>query len=140
MQVNKDFVINLKRSHQIFSVLLAAFMLLLSFKNTFIYIDFKIHQDYIAKNLCVNRFSPDVMCGGSCYLQEQMEQNDIGDYTEHAVPKFEDISPFKLQLKPVQLLGHSIFSSQLLGTPINDTFLWKAPNLDNVFHPPIIIS
>jgi hypothetical protein len=36
---------------------------------------FKLNQNYIARNLCVNRDKPMTMCGGSCYLKKKLEKN-----------------------------------------------------------------
>jgi len=59
-----------------------------------IYLQFKIKQDYISKNLCENRTKPDSDCKGSCYLSKeikkhsqenkvQIEINTANDYFIH---------------------------------------------------------
>ncbi len=37
-------------------------------------IDYLIHKDYIAKNLCVNRNKPHSCCKGKCYLVKQLKK------------------------------------------------------------------
>jgi hypothetical protein len=37
-------------------------------------IDYLIHEDYIAKNLCVNRNKPHSCCKGKCYLVKQLKK------------------------------------------------------------------
>lgn len=37
-------------------------------------IDYLIHKDYIAKNLCVNRDKPRSCCKGKCYLVKQLKK------------------------------------------------------------------
>lgn len=40
------------------------------------YLAFKINQDYIAAELCENRFEPLTLCSGKCYLGDQLQQLD----------------------------------------------------------------
>jgi len=45
-------------------------------------IDYLLHKDYIAKNLCVNRNKPKSCCKGKCYLVKQLKKtsaNTEGD-------------------------------------------------------------
>ena len=39
-------------------------------------IDYLIHKDYIAKNLCVNRNKPHSCCKGKCYLVKQLKKTN----------------------------------------------------------------
>jgi hypothetical protein len=39
-----------------------------------IYVSFKINQDYIAKNLCENRSKPKMYCKGNCLLMKKLKQ------------------------------------------------------------------
>lgn len=53
------------------------FILLLSFlyQNTssiWIITSFYINQDYIAKNVCINRFDAIPVCNGKCFLKEEL--------------------------------------------------------------------
>jgi hypothetical protein len=41
-----------------------------------IYVSFKINQDYIAKNLCENRAKPKMQCNGKCQLMKKLKQAD----------------------------------------------------------------
>lgn len=44
--------------------------------NIIIYINFKIHQDYIAKQLCVQKEIDDNKCQGCCQLKKEVEKNE----------------------------------------------------------------
>jgi hypothetical protein len=33
---------------------------------------FELNRDFIAKNLCINRFNPDSDCGGKCVLMQKL--------------------------------------------------------------------
>ena len=37
-------------------------------------IDYLLHKDYIAKNLCVNRNKPKSCCKGKCYMVKQLKK------------------------------------------------------------------
>lgn len=41
-----------------------------------IIVSFQINRNYIAENLCINRFDNIPLCKGSCYLQKQLTSNE----------------------------------------------------------------
>ena len=41
-----------------------------------IFVSFKINQNYIAKNLCDNRAKPTMHCHGKCHLMKKLKQAD----------------------------------------------------------------
>jgi hypothetical protein len=43
--------------------------------------DFQVNRDYIAKNLCVNRFKPCCCCKGKCYLNKKMAADESQQQT-----------------------------------------------------------
>lgn len=50
------------------------------FSETLVFISFKINQDYIAKNLCVEKDVEDSTCKGCCQLKKKLEnQKDQKD-------------------------------------------------------------
>ncbi|MCB0628144.1 MAG: hypothetical protein R2824_31560 [Saprospiraceae bacterium] len=58
---------------------LLASILLLSFLSAqlnelWIILDFKIHQDFIAEVLCINKDEPLLLCSGKCYLSDQLKK------------------------------------------------------------------
>ena len=44
------------------------------FSQVAVYAGFQLNQDYIAKNLCVNRNRPEMHCNGRCYLMSKLKQ------------------------------------------------------------------
>jgi len=38
------------------------------------FIEYAINKDYIAKNLCINKYKPQNCCQGKCYLGEQLKR------------------------------------------------------------------
>ncbi|MBB3841422.1 hypothetical protein FHS57_005450 [Runella defluvii] len=57
---------------------IAYFLLtLISFKmlaSPFVYLDFELRKEFIIKNLCENRFKPQLHCDGKCYLAKQLHK------------------------------------------------------------------
>ena len=54
-------------------------LILLVFQNAgsiWIIGDFYMNQDYIAKNVCINRFDTVPICNGKCYLENKLKEND----------------------------------------------------------------
>lgn len=47
-----------------------------STKNLWIITSFHINREYIADNLCVNRFDKIPTCKGQCFLDDQLEKED----------------------------------------------------------------
>ena len=54
--------------------LLVLSMLLSTLMVPLIYLDFSVRRDYIAKVLCIERDEPMTVCGGSCFLAEQLKR------------------------------------------------------------------
>jgi len=61
---------------QVLSILIIFGITLHLFSELGIYISFKINQDYIAKNLCVNRDNPHSSCHGCCQLKKRLKTNE----------------------------------------------------------------
>lgn len=45
-----------------------------TFSNWFVVMAFKIDRDYIAKNLCENRYRPQMNCNGNCVLMKKLKE------------------------------------------------------------------
>lgn len=50
----------------------------------FVYLDFELRKEFIIKNLCENRFKPELHCDGQCYLAKQLHQVAEGHAREEA--------------------------------------------------------
>ena len=42
--------------------------------STLVFLNFKIHQDYISEFLCVDKDKPESCCEGKCYLKAELEE------------------------------------------------------------------
>jgi hypothetical protein len=58
---------------QVLSIALIALMLVQTASKIWIYSSFKINQDFIAKNLCENRFK-NLECKGQCVLMKKLQK------------------------------------------------------------------
>jgi len=47
-----------------------------AFSHWFVVMSFKLNQDYIAKNLCENRYRPGLNCKGNCVLMKKLKQQE----------------------------------------------------------------
>ncbi len=78
-------VINDRKCFSYFSIvrpqfIVAIFLILAilteSVSRSIIVIDFELHRDYFAKELCVKKDIPDNCCKGSCALKKELKQED----------------------------------------------------------------
>lgn len=95
---------NLQKAQAIIFVfaLVAPFIL----KNV-VLVSFYVHQDYIAKTLCVEKDIENSCCKGNCVLQKELQKTDSGtdDLPQHLKDKTEII--FVLSEKQDDFFGFS---------------------------------
>jgi hypothetical protein len=58
------------------TILLLLLIALQTFSKWCLIAEFQVNRDFIAKNLCVNRFSPCACCKGKCYLNKKMAADE----------------------------------------------------------------
>ncbi|MCH5598195.1 hypothetical protein [Niabella ginsengisoli] len=122
---------------KIVSILLIVVFVLQSGSQLWILATFYINRDYLASNICINRFDRIPVCKASCVLEEQLKAN--GEKQE----KLPD-----LKVKEITL-----FSQELLVTPTLNIGFKTDKNYPtytkklipqgfshDVFHPPCTIS
>ncbi|MBK7885248.1 MAG: hypothetical protein IPJ81_16805 [Chitinophagaceae bacterium] len=98
---------------------------------------FKINQDFIAANLCINRFEVIPVCKGSCYLENQLNQD------QKQQQKFPDLKTKEINLfcqhntieLPTQVI---IFNNNTSYPKFNISFISSA-HLRSVFRPPSLV-
>lgn len=106
-----------------------------TFGHWFTVIGFKLNQDYIAKNLCENRYRPALNCNGNCVLMKKLKQQE----------KEEQNGPVavKLDLSTVVISSRSFFTVSLvnISKDIPCTYFTGSAGKElrmprSVFHPP----
>ena len=99
------------------------------------YLLFKINQNYIAKNLCVNRDVEESTCNGSCYLSDKIEETKDVENSHAPLPASIETMPIVLIVQTAEDPVHS-FPIEI---PIPKGWDDKLESLDyigSVFHPP----
>ena len=116
------------------SIFLILIVSLVSFQEATFYAFFKLNQDYIAKNLCVEKEVKESKCKGHCQLTKMLEENKEIPSPEMPLPSFE---PTKIEL--------FVINNKIKITPSESKhrvyFYWTAINdsdySTSIFHPPI---
>ena len=115
------------------------YFLLMSFvfqstSNLWIISSFYINQDYIAKNLCVNRFEKIPVCYGKCFLAKKLNENDK---QEQKIPnvKEKEIQLYFYHQEPI------VFNPKIIIKNSKAIIFKKDCNIKNtflysIFHPP----
>ncbi|MDQ0109680.1 hypothetical protein J2T02_004824 [Chitinophaga terrae (ex Kim and Jung 2007)] len=100
-------------------------------------LDFFINQDYISKNLCVNRDKPELHCNGKCHLAKKLKEEERKDQ-ENPERKLENKSELFCERIVVNTLLQPVLSLPgirhqyplSIGCPIDQP--------SSVFHPPTV--
>ena len=120
----------MKRSLSILFILL---FMLQSTSKLWIMASFYAQRDYIIDNLCENRFEPMTMCGGVCFLDKQLVENEK---EEQKIPNFNE--------KEVQFVSSKLSTiaiKQSFTVPIIHPYTGYFSSHDigyihAIFHPP----
>lgn len=105
-----------------------------TFSKWFVEISFNLNRDYIAKNLCENRYRPVLKCNGNCVLMKKMKQEE---------KKEQDAPPVKLEIASIVLSSSTFFATAEAPVFISSTSYTIEGNsgkpidrADAIFHPP----
>ncbi len=114
------------------SILLTCLMAA-TFPNWLEILSFRANQNYIAKNLCINRDNPGSHCNGHCYLCKQLDKNQqpagangLSGKERTEIQLFYAPAPAFIPYRP---LGAESFRLQGQTLPAQ-------PFLSTLFHPP----
>jgi len=105
-----------------------------SFSHWFVVLAFNINRDYIAKNLCENRYRPKMHCNGNCVLmkklkeKEKAEQNEPAAKSEISIIVLSSKTYFANTLSPVHVQIKTVFPESLSAKTVDRSFAF--------FHPP----
>jgi hypothetical protein len=105
-----------------------------------VYLDFELRKDFIIKNLCENRFKPQLKCNGQCYLAKKLHKIAEDNATKETQKQsqsmkkimeevFETTPLFSCDLMVKNLSTKSLYSYQLAHF---QSFAFS------IFHPPIV--
>ncbi len=130
------FVFQFNNLKHLFIILTVSSILLQTFSNSFILVNYQVNKEYISKNLCENKNKPMLHCNGKCHLQKQLAAQDKKDkspFSQTLKDKFEVqyfseyVSPFITSFTD-EVKGNSIYSFSIPTT-----------SLESIFHPPSVL-
>ena len=103
-----------------------------------IYLNFKINQEYISKELCENREVPKMNCNGKCYLAKQLQQQEEKEKEEKAPVeqrvKIDVLCFYKKTVRDL-LVQYKLEEKSILSNSMDEL---KEGYLTKVFQPPQI--
>ncbi len=71
-------------------ILLIFLILASALRDLITFAGFKANQDYIAENLCINRFDAIPMCQGKCFLQSEILEDYSTDLNGNPAPNLQN--------------------------------------------------
>jgi len=87
---------------KVFSILMATLILLITFQRGLIVIHFKLNQDYIEKNYCVNKTKPKLQCHGQCQLKKELQKTSDTNLENLSIYKHIELIPLKINIFKIQ--------------------------------------
>lgn len=100
-----------------------------------ILIDFRLNQDFIAKNLCVNKDEPILMCSGRCYLSSQLQKAEEQENRQAPLHKKEKLETFHYFFSNIST-SHLLPQFTRKVNPLYVNKLFNSSFIMDVFHPP----
>lgn len=105
-----------------------------------VYLDFEFRKDYIIKNLCENRFKPQLKCNGACYLAKKLNKlaedkatNETNNHSHSIKKVMEEV--YDVKEYPTYSLFENFEPKAIIS--FCNVHLPKGSNL-LIFHPPIV--
>jgi len=122
---------------QCIAIILATLILLLSTQDVSTYIAFKINQEFMANNWCVNINNPELNCCGKCFLTKEITSNTEEKKDPLSIPSLQEVGKQNIYYTDwIPLLKEE---SGLSATP---NFSYKTPishlRIYNLLQPPDI--
>ena len=120
---------------KVVSVVLAILIVVLSFKDVFVFADFYWNQDFIAKTLCINKDKPEMKCNGKCHLSKVIKE--IQDQEDKS-PDSKEENRFSTVYVVAPLSSFTFNNPTIINKRSffikNETYIFNF--LNKVFHPP----
>ena len=117
-------------------------MLLQVSRKTIVTIQWSINQDYIAKNLCINKNKPALKCDGKCHLRKELKKTEETNENngKSTVPSFQDdLVLFNNSFVP-QIFEHESFLLNQIESKNYFTASFHMLNCGaSIWHPPSIL-
>lgn len=109
-----------------------------SIGSIWIYLGFKLNQEYIVSQLCLNRFDTIPTCKGSCYLEEKIKEEKNNTDTQVNIKLFEIIMVLPVfNLNPLKK-NHQPVDKTIFGRTYSNSLPEGFCN--SIFRPPLLLS
>jgi hypothetical protein len=98
-----------------------------TFSSLFVNLAFRANQGYIAKNVCVNRYVPEMHCKGKCVLMKKIKENQDSEQSQPDV---------KTEINLILISSRSFYSDSIPSRAV--THISRI--VDDRFEKPVDIS
>lgn len=120
---------------KVFSILMATLILLITFQRGLIVIHFKLNQDYIEKNYCVNKTKPKLQCHGQCQLKKELQKTSDTNLENLSIYKHIELIPLKINIFKIE----KIEFREMLKISFYREDLFIQNFVKRILHPPIFL-
>lgn len=89
-----------------FSIMMTMLFLLVSFQQALIIVHFKLNQENIEKEFCINKTKPELQCHGKCHLKKELEKSNSNDLELTSIGKKIDmvlLSDVKFEVQTIKV-------------------------------------
>jgi len=118
---------------QVFSVLMMALSLLIGFQQAIIVTHFKLNQEAIEQEFCINRNKPQLQCHGTCHLKKQLRKAENTDPTSISIYQRVDMLP----ISSTEFEARSLIIEIRNDIPIYKEIPYMEPDMEIFVPPPI---
>lgn len=115
------------------SVILMILSVLIVFQKEIIIVHFKLNQEYIEQEYCVNKNKPSLHCHGVCHLKKKLQESEKTDAASFANYKSVDMLPISIVGLAVRAVAIDVRST----TPDYKEIFYTDPFSELVDPPPI---
>ena len=134
----KEAFLSILQTEMMRAFLTISFIAILSLPTilkVWILVDFKIHQDYIAEVLCINRDEPITMCNGSCYLKDRLQEAEEKEQEQIPEGLKQKVEILYLSNLVMQLNDFFDDADSVRRCPLNNESYHSSYH-GSIFHPP----
>ncbi len=128
------FYICSRKMKKVFPILLFTIFTIQSTSTLWIFTAFYLQQNYIAKNLCINRFNQKSTCKGKCHLKKQFQAKEK---QEQKFPELKTQKEFELFFQPysdIIIFCKNFEIQEKLNIPYCN--FYTSELVRSIFHPP----
>jgi len=121
---------------KVFSVFFSMLFLLVTSQQALIIVHFKLNQQAIERDFCINKNQPELECHGKCHLKKELQQTEKSDFELTSIGKKIDMilvtdTDFKIEIPK------SIDCNKI---QVYKAFNYLEPDSKIVVPPPILLT